>query len=68
MEKLNVRLQVVSKGLPFMAEASGSAGSMLGVVIGGGLVVLLPVIMFGGFGLFGQSLDVIKSPNITASQ
>ena len=54
-----------------MADNSGGNG-MLGVVIGGILVVLLVVFLFGGFGNFGfggsKSVDVnIKPPAATGS-
>lgn len=55
-----------------MADNSGSGGNaMLGVVIGGILVVLLVVFMFGGFGSFGgsKSVDVnIKPPATTTTR
>ena len=55
-----------------MADNSGSGGSaMLGVVIGGILVVMLVVFMFGGFGNFGatKSVDVnIKPPAASTSR
>jgi hypothetical protein len=53
-----------------MADNSGGGNAMLGVVIGGILVVLLVVFMFGGFGTFGgsKSVDVnIKPPATTGS-
>ena len=52
-----------------MADNSGG-NAMLGVVIGGVLVVLLVVFLFGGFGNFGgsKSVDVnIKPPVATGS-
>ena len=53
-----------------MADNSGG-GAMLGVVLGGILVVLLVVFLFGGFGSFGggsKSVDVnIKPPAATGS-
>ncbi len=53
-----------------MADDSGGAGSMLGVIIGGVLVLLVVVFLFGGFGSFGaKSVDVsVKGPNITSSK
>ena len=55
-----------------MADNSGGGNAMLGVVIGGILVVLLVVFLFGGFGNFGlggsKSVDVnIKPPVSTGS-
>jgi hypothetical protein len=53
-----------------MADNSGGGNAMLGVVIGGILVVLLVVFLFGGFGTFGgsKSVDVnIKPPATTGS-
>jgi hypothetical protein len=53
-----------------MADNSGGGSAMLGVVIGGILVVLLVVFLFGGFGNFGgsKSVDVnIKPPAATGS-
>ena len=54
-----------------MADNSGSGGNaMLGVVIGGILVVMLVVFLFGGFGIFGgsKSGDVnIKPPAATTT-
>jgi hypothetical protein len=54
-----------------MADNSGGS-SMLGVVIGGIIVVLLVVFLFGGFGNLGlggsKSVDVnIKPPATTGS-
>jgi hypothetical protein len=52
-----------------MADNSGGT-AMLGVVIGGIIVVLLVVFLFGGFGNFGasKSVDVnIKPPATTGS-
>jgi hypothetical protein len=52
-----------------MADNSGG-NAMLGVVIGGILVVLVVVFMFGGFGNLGgsKSVDVnIKPPVSTGS-
>jgi hypothetical protein len=52
-----------------MADNSGG-NAMLGVVIGGILVVLLVVFLFGGFGNFGgsKSVDVnIKPPATTGT-
>jgi hypothetical protein len=52
-----------------MADNSGGS-AMLGVVIGGILVVLLVVFLFGGFGNFGgtRNVDVnIKPPAATGS-
>ena len=52
-----------------MADNSGG-NAMLGVVIGGILVVLVVVFMFGGFSNFGgsKSVDVnIKPPVSTGS-
>jgi hypothetical protein len=53
-----------------MADGSGGASSMLGVIIGGVIVLLLVVFLFGGFGSFGsKSVDVsVKAPNITSSK
>ena len=54
-----------------MADNSGGGSAMLGVVIGGILVVLLVVFLFGGFGSFSggsKSVDVnIKPPVSTGS-
>ena len=55
-----------------MADNSGG-NSMLGVVIGGIIVVLLVVFLFGGFGNLGfggsKSVDVnIKPPATTSSR
>jgi hypothetical protein len=51
-----------------MADNSGG-NAMLGVVIGGILVVLLVVFLFGGFGSFGGSKSVnIKPPAATATR
>ena len=52
-----------------MADNSGG-NAMLGVVIGGILVVLLVVFLFGGFGNFGgpKSVDVsVKPPAATGT-
>jgi hypothetical protein len=52
-----------------MADNSGGS-AMLGVVLGGVIVVLLVVFLFGGFGNFGgsKSVDVnIKPPVATGS-
>lgn len=52
-----------------MADNSGG-NAMLGVVIGGILVVMLVVFLFGGFGNFGgtKSVDVnIKPPVATGT-
>ena len=52
-----------------MSDNSGG-NAMLGVVIGGILVVLLVVFLFGGFGNFGasKSVDVsIKPPAATGT-
>ena len=51
-----------------MADDSGGAGSMLGVIIGGVLVVVLVVFLFGGFGSFGgKSVDVsVKAPSVSS--
>jgi hypothetical protein len=51
-----------------MADNSGGAGSMLGVIIGGVLVVMLVVFLFGGFGWSGtKGVDVtLKAPNVTS--
>ena len=56
-----------------MADNSGGGSAMLGVVIGGILVVLLVVFLFGGFGNLGiggtKSVDVnIKPPAATTSR
>ena len=55
-----------------MADNSGGI-SMVGVVIGGILVVLLVVFLFGGFGNFGfgggsKSVDVNIKPPATSSR
>jgi hypothetical protein len=51
-----------------MTDGTGGAGSMLGVIIGGIIVVLLVVFLFGGFGGFGgKSVDVsVKAPSISS--
>jgi hypothetical protein len=52
-----------------MSDNSGG-NAMLGVVIGGILVVMLVVFLFGGFGNFGSSKSVdvnIKPPATTGS-
>jgi len=52
-----------------MSDNSGG-GAMLGVVIGGIIVVMLVVFLFGGFGSIGgtKSVDVnIKPPATTGS-
>jgi hypothetical protein len=52
-----------------MADNSGGS-ALLGVVLGGVVVVLLVVFLFGGFGNFGgsKSVDVnIKPPVATGS-
>ena len=53
-----------------MADNSGG-NAMLGVVIGGILVVMLVVFLFGGFGNFGggsKSVDVNIKPPVTTSR
>ena len=53
-----------------MSDNSGG-NAMIGVVIGGILVVMLVVFLFGGFGSFGgsKSVDVnIKPPAATATR
>ena len=52
-----------------MADNSGGS-ALLGVVLGGVVVVLLVVFLFGGFGNFGgsKSVDInIKPPVATGS-
>ena len=50
-----------------MADNSGG-NAMLGVVIGGIIVVLLVVFLFGGFGTGTKSVDVnIKPPAATGT-
>ena len=52
-----------------MSDNSGGS-AMLGVVIGGIIVVMLVIFLFGGFGSFGgtKSVDVnIKPPATTGS-
>ncbi|HEX2725790.1 MAG TPA: hypothetical protein VHN20_08230 [Beijerinckiaceae bacterium] len=52
-----------------MSDNSGSS-ALLGVILGGVVVVLLVVFLFGGFGNFGgsKSVDVnIKPPVATGS-
>jgi hypothetical protein len=52
-----------------MADNSGGS-ALLGVVLGGVIVVMLVVFLFGGFGNFGgsKSVDVnIKPPVATGS-
>ena len=54
-----------------MADNSSGGNAMVGVVIGGILVVLLVVFLFGGFGNFGASRSVganIKPPAATTSR
>jgi hypothetical protein len=53
-----------------MSDNSGG-NAMLGVVIGGILVVMVVVFMFGGFGNFGSSKSVdvnIKPPAMSTSR
>jgi hypothetical protein len=50
-----------------MADNSGGGNAMMGVIIGGILVVLVAVFLFGGFGGLGgsKSVDVnVKPPSV----
>ena len=54
-----------------MADNSGGGNAMLGVVIGGILVVMLVIFLFGGFGGLGggsKSVDVNIKPPATSSR